>query len=589
MVASPLTQHLARLQSARLIQAHPGQADDLYQFRHSLLHEAAYSVLLRGQRRMLHQTVGEVLEAQLGQPVGSAALADLAPHLTLHFSLAEDDARTWRYARLAGDSAMTRFATNEAAGYYASALAAHGRLPAPEPEQLAEVYKQRGRALELSARYPEAEANYRAMLAEAEARHEPKLSLAALAALGILYSTFTPLHDVVAGEAHLHQARDLAQQLGDAAAEANVLWSLLLLQMYGKNRVADALELGEAALKLARQHELAELEHRVVNDLAWVHIVLGHTDRGLAYAAEAEAYWRATGNLPMVTDVMALLAGLHTSRGDYPAAVAAGQAGLAAGVASANAWGQAACQGLMSYALVELGEFRAALAGLEAARQTAAQAGLDMHQGLARSSTAWVYLCLGLGAAATPIIEQAREQISVAAPVVRPLPDTLAALVEIAAGRLEAAEAVLPWAGESLPPPDISWPVPFWWMAAHCQLRFARHDYAGVLAAVEQWQSLYSETGTHYLRDEAHYWQARALAELGRAQEALEALRMAYAAAEAVGSRRGLARTLSALAAAEPDPERAAACRREAQSVISAVAANIDDDVLRAAWLNQER
>ncbi|HEX9680006.1 MAG TPA: hypothetical protein VGA32_01030, partial [Anaerolineales bacterium] len=54
---------LRELETTGLIRRIYDQPDVEFQFRHSLVHEAAYSMLTRVQRKELHQRVGETLEA----------------------------------------------------------------------------------------------------------------------------------------------------------------------------------------------------------------------------------------------------------------------------------------------------------------------------------------------------------------------------------------------------------------------------------------------------------------------------------------------------------------------------------------------
>ncbi len=78
------------------------------EFTHALYREVAYEGLPYAERKRLHRTVGEHLEASVDDP---SSLADL---LALHFSEAKDSARTWKYGVIAGDQAQENAATAEA-------------------------------------------------------------------------------------------------------------------------------------------------------------------------------------------------------------------------------------------------------------------------------------------------------------------------------------------------------------------------------------------------------------------------------------------------------------------------------------------
>lgn len=92
------------------------------EFTHALYREVAYEGLPYVERKRLHRTVGEYLEASVDDPT---SLADL---LTLHFSEAKDSARTWKYGVIAGDAARAQAATQEAAASYERALGSAKRL-----------------------------------------------------------------------------------------------------------------------------------------------------------------------------------------------------------------------------------------------------------------------------------------------------------------------------------------------------------------------------------------------------------------------------------------------------------------------------
>ncbi|HMA37170.1 MAG TPA: hypothetical protein VKY74_22130 [Chloroflexia bacterium] len=78
-----LAAHLHRLATVGLVQRAAASLDLEYLFRHGLIQDAAYSSLLRRQRRRYHQQVGEALEA-----LHPDRLDELAPLLAQHFAAA---------------------------------------------------------------------------------------------------------------------------------------------------------------------------------------------------------------------------------------------------------------------------------------------------------------------------------------------------------------------------------------------------------------------------------------------------------------------------------------------------------------------
>ena len=97
------------LLGAELIQPSTTDPHLEYAFRHALQQEAAYGVLLKGERQKHHRTVGETLEA-----MNPERLDELAALLAYHFELGEDPQQAHTYLLLAGRSALARFANREA-------------------------------------------------------------------------------------------------------------------------------------------------------------------------------------------------------------------------------------------------------------------------------------------------------------------------------------------------------------------------------------------------------------------------------------------------------------------------------------------
>lgn len=124
-------------------------------FRHGLLRDVAYEGLPFSTRRGLHERAGLAIERLAA---GSPEL--FAGELALHFALAENHERSWRYGRTAGDRSRAAYANVEAALHYERAVAAARRLRSLPPAEV------------VAAR-----------VALAEAREEAGLFQSALAAL----------------------------------------------------------------------------------------------------------------------------------------------------------------------------------------------------------------------------------------------------------------------------------------------------------------------------------------------------------------------------------------------------------------------
>ncbi|MDP8929863.1 MAG: AAA family ATPase [Actinomycetota bacterium] len=97
------------LEAAGLLHLATVRPELVYAFRHALVHDAAYSSLLRSERRHLHGLVGETLERLYPQRRG-----ELAAQLARHFEQAGRADRAAPYQLEAGQQALRRFANREA-------------------------------------------------------------------------------------------------------------------------------------------------------------------------------------------------------------------------------------------------------------------------------------------------------------------------------------------------------------------------------------------------------------------------------------------------------------------------------------------
>jgi hypothetical protein len=94
-----------------------------YAFRHGLYLDVLHDGLAPGDRRQLHQRIGERLESAYGPRA-----PEIAASLAAHFALSVDHERTFRYDRDAGERAIQCHAFAEASAHFRSALSAFGRL-----------------------------------------------------------------------------------------------------------------------------------------------------------------------------------------------------------------------------------------------------------------------------------------------------------------------------------------------------------------------------------------------------------------------------------------------------------------------------
>jgi len=112
-----LNTNLAALEASGLIHLAQVQPELEYLFRHALVQEAAYSSLLKADRRVLHRAVGEALERAYPD-----RLDELAPILGQHFAEAGEGEKAVKYLLRAGDMARKVYAYQEAIDAYEQAM-----------------------------------------------------------------------------------------------------------------------------------------------------------------------------------------------------------------------------------------------------------------------------------------------------------------------------------------------------------------------------------------------------------------------------------------------------------------------------------
>jgi tetratricopeptide (TPR) repeat protein len=115
----------------RLAEFFEVQSDGYVRFRRVVVRDAAYAGLPFRVRRALHGAVGDRIERESSDPDEAAGI------LSMHFALAGEHERAWRYAALAGRRAKDIFANVEAATFFARAIEAGRRAGAPPAELMA--------------------------------------------------------------------------------------------------------------------------------------------------------------------------------------------------------------------------------------------------------------------------------------------------------------------------------------------------------------------------------------------------------------------------------------------------------------------
>lgn len=235
---------LDTLEASGLIRLYAARPELLYLFRHWLVQDAAYTSLLKQERRELHRLVGESLEKLYPEHP-----AEQAAELAVHFERAEMPDRAVPYLIAAGHYALERYAIQEARTFFDRAAS----LVSPDgdaPDQLrarVEIALGRIRAGFSAKLFDEEIAIVEAVLSDAEKLGSQPLLLDVHLWIALLrqqrgerYETSPELRR------SLDRASELGAALGDPSANA------LPLALIGMSQVhSGELRVGTATLEQA--------------------------------------------------------------------------------------------------------------------------------------------------------------------------------------------------------------------------------------------------------------------------------------------------------------------------------------------------
>ena len=118
---------LGSLEASGLISIAALEPELEYLFRHALVQEAAYSSLLKQDRKLLHRSAAENVLA-----LHPSRRRELASVIAMHFELAGEPAQAAPYFLVAGEHALERFANREARAFF---IRAHD-LAGPDQAEL---------------------------------------------------------------------------------------------------------------------------------------------------------------------------------------------------------------------------------------------------------------------------------------------------------------------------------------------------------------------------------------------------------------------------------------------------------------------
>ena len=578
--AANLDLSLRALMRAEMIQESARIPEVEYRFRNPLTQEIAYRTILLKRRRELHCLVAEAIEALF-----SDHLAEQAPRLSFHFSEAQEPARALKYLIMVADAAYRLFANAEAIRGYSEALKL-AQAGQATPEQIEQLYLRRGRALELEGQFDAALANYRELESAALERGERHLELAAVAAQGTVYSTPSDVFNAEMGEALAQRGLALARELGDGAAEAKILWNLLLLYRFTKDPRA-ALEVGEQSLALARQLGLREQLAFTLHDLYYTYLRTGQPSQALASSLEARQHWREMGNRAMLADNLSVTVLMSILTGQREAAIADSQEAFAISRSIENGWGMSFSQMMLGLAYWPLGQFDQGIAVAGRCIQLAEKSGFWTAQSWSSAELGLMYGLLGQYERGLPLVQRALDETSARGQTPWHLPAYLA-LVYLAMGSPERAEeTVRDRLADERADPILKLFLTWVWNS----VLIAKGEYALALQSAGDFLPVLRGFGFRLLVPDAYLALGQAHMGLGQTDQARVALSEAQAEAQDQGLDWILWQILAARARLETQDGQISSGEEflsQARQIVQRIAEGLSDPALRASFLDRQ-
>lgn len=573
-----LPTQLAQLEAEQLVRRLPDE-ELAYLFKHTLTQETAYESLLLKRRREIHRLIAEAYEE-----IEARRVDEFAALLAQHYRQAGDDAKTLEYSVRAGDRAARMYANTEAISHYTQALDLAKRLQENNGDLL-HMYSARGRAYELIGDYERALANYDDMAAEAISRDDRKLELAAQMASATLHATPTAKFDLARAQELSERTLVLARELQDRQAEAKVLWTRMLLFRW-TGRAAEAVQVGENAIEIARKFGLREQLAFTLNDIRESYIDTHQIERARTAGAEALELWRELDNKPMMIDSLIGSSSDDYLAGKYDEALAVSAKAFQLSQSIGNFWGQS--YSLMSVGPIYLdrGQIRQALDTMEECARLGEEAGFLIAVLSQQCLMALTWALMGDPARGLELLSPALDRSKSLGLTVATLQAVLG-LILILNGDLDGAQAAVQECYRSIAQaPDPTTAVVS--RLADGWLALAKHEYERAFQVANELLTLLRDWDARFFLTDALLLKCRAEMELGRPDDCYATLTRAHAEAEAIGARRTLWEILSMLADVEEkrgNSAGAAAMRQQAVEIVDYIAAQTPDD-LRTSFLN---
>jgi len=302
-----VARHLERLDQLDLTPLQAAGPEPEYGFKHAITQEVAYQSLTFEMRKLLHERVGEFLEAAYPD-----RLAQFVDVLAYHYGRTRRVDKQRRWFRAAGDAAKAAFANEAAIEYY------QRLLPLLPEHERGEVLVELGAVWQLTGRWVEAEQAYRRAMQAAEPAGDRTVLAASQRELGDL---FMYTHSYEEAARWLRRAVEELERLGDRQGLSRALFRLAYTLIH-QSAYDQALAVAGRQLAIAREAgDLAGVTSALTN-LGLVRWNTGETTLALALLQQALDAATGAGDRRGLIHAANNLASVHFAGGGHAQAVA---------------------------------------------------------------------------------------------------------------------------------------------------------------------------------------------------------------------------------------------------------------------------
>ncbi|MEZ4734545.1 MAG: AAA family ATPase [Caldilineaceae bacterium] len=560
-----------------------------YRFRHILFQQYLYNSLDQFQRVYLHHAIANALVERYGAQANT-----IAPQLARHYALADDTVQACHWLTVAGEMAAAIYAHTEAAAHYQCAITLCQTVEhLSDSHLLSRLYRQLGRTLELAAHYDQALILYEEMEQMANRCGDPAMRLAALLGRATIRTTVNFARDPAQGQSLLEEARDLARSLGDEAAEARILWNLLLLSVYTGGNCEQRMVYGEMALALVRRLDQPEQLAFTLHDLFYAYAGLDRWAEARSCLWEARDLWKRLGNLPMLSEAHMRLHWTYLVTGEYDQAIIHAEEAHRLGVESNNRDAQALSHFMLGFIYWERSEIERALATMEEDLAIAESVNSLTPLIGTRADLALLYGELGEVERGLALANQARKVAEEQLPILAYWAHAAQVLLHLRKGDIDGAAELMATLADYRTVKARFGYMPFMWVRvglAQGEFALAQGEFEQATMLMDDLYVDLNKAGIWYLRPDVLHLKGRSL--LGRGANHLTAvhnvLQEARTATKPLGSRRALwpiLVSLSEISYQYDEPPTAETLQQEALAIVNEIARHIKPTALQDAFL----